>query len=141
MAKIKAFAYVVRTDRQPPQLLVMRSPEEPGYEVVRGKQELNETIEETAQREVFEETGLTGCTFVRVLGIVRWRNEVQHFCLLRAPDGLPDAYTHIVHAPGSGDHGQEFQMSWLPISMAIEGELVQGGNRFLPQLIEAVRSL
>jgi 8-oxo-dGTP pyrophosphatase MutT (NUDIX family) len=141
MAKIKAFAYVVRTDRQPPQLLVMRSPEEPGYEVVRGKQELNETIEETAQREVFEEAGLTGCTFVRVLGIVRWRNEIQHFCLLRAPDGLPNSYVHTVEAPGSGDHGQEFQMSWLPISMALEGELVQGSNRFLMQLVEAVASL
>jgi 8-oxo-dGTP pyrophosphatase MutT (NUDIX family) len=138
MPKVKAFAYVVREDRQPPQLLVMDSPEEAGLEVVRGKQEMDEPIEETALREVFEEAGLTGCAFVRVLGIVRWRNEIQHFCLLRAPDGLPGTFTHSVHAPGSGDHGQEFRYSWRPLTPELEAELVQGCGRMFGPLVEAL---
>ena len=138
MAKHKAFAYVVRTDRTPPHLLVMESPEGPGFEVVRGKQDLHETIAETALREVAEEAGLTDCVLGRELGIVRWRGEIQHFFLFYAPDGLPDAYEHTVNAPEAGDHGQVFRFSWLPISMEIEGRLVQGSGRFLDALVEAV---
>ncbi|MFN8378369.1 MAG: NUDIX domain-containing protein [Anaerolineae bacterium] len=139
MPKSKAFAYVVRTDRTPPHLLVMESPEVPGFEVVRGKQDLHETVAETAVREVAEEAGLTNCVLGRELGIVRWRNEVQHFFLLYAPDGLPDTFEHTVHAPDAGDHGQVFRFSWLPVSMEIEGMLVQGSNRMLAVLIEALR--
>lgn len=137
--KHKAFAYVVRTDRTPFELLVSDSPDETGLEVVRGKQELNEEIVETALREVEEEAGLSGCTFVRELGTLRWRAEIQHFCLLRAPDGLPDTFTHIVNVPGAGDHGQVFRYLWRPISPALEAELVQGSGRYLEPLIEAIR--
>lgn len=136
--KHKAFAYVVRTDRTPPQLLVMESPEVPGLEVVRGKQDLNETIAETAVREVTEEAGLTGCVFARELGTLRWRSEIQHFCLLRAPDGLPDVFTHTVDAPDAGDHGQVFHFSWRAITPALGAELVQGSGHYLDALIEAV---
>ncbi|MBL8146410.1 MAG: NUDIX domain-containing protein [Anaerolineae bacterium] len=139
MAKHKAFAYVVRTDRTPPQLLVMASTEGPGFEVVRGKQDLHEIIAETAAREVAEEAGLTNCVLGRELGIVRWQNEIQHFFLFYAPDGLPDAYEHTVNAPDAGDHGQVFSFSWLPISLEIEGLLVQGSGRFLTQLVEAMQ--
>lgn len=136
--KHKAFAYVVRSDRTPPALLVMRSPEMPGYEVVRGKQDPNETIAETAQREVVEEAGLTGCVLGRELGIVRWRNEIQHFFLLYAPGGLPDRFEHTVNAPDAGDHGTVFEYSWLPIAPGVEAMLVQGCGRMIPALIEAV---
>lgn len=135
----KAFAYVVRTDRTPPHLLVMESPEEPGYEVVRGKQDLHEEIRETTLREVAEEAGLTNVVLARELGVARWQKEIQHFFLLRAPDGLPDTFEHTVHAPEAGDHGQVFRFSWLPISMELATVLVQGSGRFLDLLVEAVR--
>ena len=135
----KAFAYVIRTDRTPAQILVMESPVGPGYEVVRGKQDLQESMAQTVMREVAEEAGLTDCLLGRELGIVRWRNEIQHFFLIYAPAGLPDTFDHTVHAPDAGDHGRVFRFSWLPISMDIEGLLVQGGNRFLPQLVDALR--
>jgi 8-oxo-dGTP pyrophosphatase MutT (NUDIX family) len=134
--KHKAFAYVVRTDRTPYALLVAESDAAAGFEVVRGKQELNETITETALREVEEEAGLTGCAYVRELGTLRWRNEIQHFCVLRAPDGLPDTFTHIVNVPGAGDDGQEFRYSWRAITPELEAEMVQGSGRFLELLID-----
>lgn len=140
MAKHKAFVYVVRTDHKPAQLLVMDNPEGSGFGVVRGKQDLHETIAETAMREVTEEAGLTGCTPGRELGVARWRNEIQHFFLLYAPDGLPDTFEHTVNAPEAGDHGQVFRFSWLPISMEIGRLLVQGSGRFLDALVEAMGS-
>jgi len=138
MAKHKAFAYVVRTDRTPAQLLVMESMEGAGYEVVRGKQDLHETIAETAAREVAEEAGLTNCVLGREIGVVRWRNEVQHFFLFYAPDGLPDTFEHTVNAPEAGDHGTAFRVSWLPVAMESEAMLVQGSGRFLDALVEAM---
>ncbi len=136
--KHKAFAYVVRIDRTPYELLVMESTEGSGLEVVRGKQELNEDIFETALREVKEEAGITGSEFVRELGTLRWRTEIQHFCLLRAPDGLPDTFVHTVDAPGAGDHGQVFRYSWRAITPELEAELVQGSGRYLETLIDAI---
>ena len=140
MAKHKAFAYVIRMDRTPPHLLVMESPEGPGFEVVRGKQDLHETLAETAQREVAEEAGLTGCVLGRELGIVRWRNEIQHFFLIYAPNGLPDTFEHTVNAPDAGDHGQVFKFSWIPVAPGLETVLVQGSGRFADALIEALRN-
>jgi 8-oxo-dGTP pyrophosphatase MutT (NUDIX family) len=136
--KHKAIAYVVRTDREPYALLVAESDAAPGFEVVRGKQELNEDISETALREVEEEAGLTGCEYVRELGTLRWRSEIQHFCVLRAPDGLPDTFTHIVDVPGAGDDGQAFRYSWRAITPELGANMVQGSGRFLELLIDEV---
>jgi 8-oxo-dGTP pyrophosphatase MutT (NUDIX family) len=134
----KAFAYVVREYAGVAQLLVMISEEAAGYEVVRGLQEADETIEQTAIREIAEEAGLEGMQIVRQIGFQMWNDEAQSFFLVNAPDGLPDNFVHTVTGTG-GDSGRQFVYQWLEITPRLSVQLVEGGSAFVTELIDAVR--
>jgi class 3 adenylate cyclase len=65
MAGLKVFCYVVRTDGSEPQLLVLTSLDEPGFEVPKGAVESGETLEQAARREILEESGITAVRVVK----------------------------------------------------------------------------
>lgn len=140
VARLKSFAYVVRTDQPTPQLLVFDSLDEPGFEVPKGAAEEDESPEQTVLREVWEEAGIAEVRIVKKLGATQWRNEAQHFFLLQAPAGLPDAFTHMVTGVGV-DTGFVYRYRWLGLTPGLVGQLVQGCNAFVPALLEACTTL
>jgi ADP-ribose pyrophosphatase YjhB (NUDIX family) len=135
MVRQKAFAYVVRTDRLHPQLLVFTSLDEPGFEVPKGALEEGETFEQAAHREVFEESGITGLRVRKELGVAYWQDEEQRFFLLEAPSGLADSFEHAVTGQGI-DRGFRYQCRWLDIEPALGTLLVQGCDAFVEELLE-----
>jgi 8-oxo-dGTP pyrophosphatase MutT (NUDIX family) len=136
----KAFCYVVRTDRATPQLLVFASLDEPGYEVVKGAVETGETFCQAALREVHEEAGITAVAPVRELGVTSWHGEEQRFWLLRTTTPLPDRFAHEVTGEGI-DRGFEYRFRWLDVTRDLHHLLVQGGSRFVDELIQACNDL
>ena len=137
MAGLKAFCYVVRTDRGAPQLLVLASLDEPGFEVPKGAVEPGETLEQAALREIFEESGITAVHVVKELGVTHYLGEEQHFLLLETTQRLPSAFTHIVTGEGV-DKGFRYDYQWLEVSPALSDLLVQGCDRFVSELITEV---
>jgi 8-oxo-dGTP pyrophosphatase MutT (NUDIX family) len=109
-------------------------PDEPGYVnvVPGGRVEPGETIEQTAVRELLEETGLEVCP-LRGLGVLEQPS-------WRVP-GLRDE-NHFVHAvpagktPDEWEHGG-FRCRWVPI---VKGLSVYGEHgAFLHDLLETLR--
>jgi len=131
----KVFAYVTRITDGRHELLVFESLDEPGIEVPKGAVEEQETLTEAVLRELFEEAGLTEARIVRPLGTADWNDERQHFFLVEAPAGVPDAFTHVITGDGV-DAGLRYQYHWVPIEAQLGDRLVQGCGRF----VEALRT-
>lgn len=134
----KVFAYVVRgVVEGAPELLAFESHDEPGLEVPKGTVESGESLEGAALRELHEETGVTDARTLRELGTADWCGETQHFLLIEAPPGVPLRFEHTVTGDGA-DAGLVYRYRWLPIDAALQRRLVQGGDRFVAELREAV---
>jgi len=121
-------------------LLVFVSLDEPGYEVVKGAVEPGETVVQAALREIYEEAGIRNVTPVRELGVTYWHDEEQRFWLLRATAKPPESFSHQVTGEGI-DRGFEYRFRWLDVTPNLHHLLVQGGNRFVDELITACGDL
>lgn len=138
----KAFAYVVRRARGRAELLAFRSPLAPGFEVPKGSVEPGERPEAAVLRELLEEAGLAAAIRLR-LGAAVWRppwggrGEEQHFFWLEPAGAPPDRWAHEVSGDGA-DAGERYEWGWLPIDAALPGLLVQGAERMLGALLEAL---
>ena len=137
-ARRKVFAYVTRITDCSPELLVLESLDEPGFEVPKGEAEDGETLARAVGRELSEEAGIAGARVVRELGAADWKDERQHFFLVEAPPGLPRTFEHIVTGDGI-DAGFRYRFRWLSIDRGLHDRLVQGCNRFVDELLAASR--
>ncbi len=134
----KVFAYVVRAGDGAPELLVLESLDEPGFETPKGGVEEGESLAEAVHRELFEEAGIAGVRIARELGVADWERERQHFFLAEAPPSLPDRFGHTVTGEGV-DAGFHYRFSWLPVDDRLHDSLVQGCDRFVDELLAAMR--
>ena len=137
MPRQKSFSYVIRASQTGPELLVFDSLEEPGLEVPKGSVQPGETPAQAADREILEESGLTGLTLIRELGVTLWQDEEQHFFLFRADMPWPDRFEHVVTGQ-DGDRGMRYQYHWIAVTPALGQALVQGSNRFVRELMAAL---
>ena len=133
MQRQKVFIYLTRESDTGPELLVLRSHDEPGYEVPKGSVEPRETLEAAVARELQEESGIRTTAQPESLGATQWKDEEQHFFHLRATDPIPDRFAHRVCSQDE-DHGFLYEFCWLPLDKHLSKRLVQGCNRFLPAL-------
>ena len=117
----KSCAYVLRgVDAEPPQLLVLSFASDPTLprRLPGGTLSDDEDPVVGLFRELSEETGLDGVQVMRKLGVRRYYKEYtqadveRHDYLLRAPDGLPEAFSHTVSGNG-GDAGAVFDYRWI----------------------------
>jgi len=130
----KAFVYLIRNSEAGPQLLVFESLDEPGFEVVKGQSKPGETLEQTARRELEEEAGIADVLFLSRLGTTLWNGELQGFCLMKAPPGIPARFQHTGTGDGI-DCGVTYSFRWLPIDDTLRALLVQGCDAFIDELI------
>ena len=130
----KAFVYLIRSRSAGSEILVFDSHDEAGFEVVKGGSKPGETLENTARRELREEAGIVGARFLSRLGSTLWNGELQGFCLMEAPAGVPDCFEHVVGGEGI-DRGIRYSFSWLPIDSSLGKRLVQGCGAFVDELI------
>lgn len=100
----KVLAYITRERHGRLELLVFRHREEPdaGIQIPAGTPEAGEPLEQALVREIEEESGLTGLTFVRKVAAAEEpdRFQVRHVYHLHASADLPDAWTHRVGRQG-----------------------------------------
>jgi 8-oxo-dGTP diphosphatase len=115
----KALVYLTRgTD----ELLVLEHTEDfpdAGVKVPAGGVEPGEDPGATAQRELFEETGLRLAGPAVHLDSHFWTNEaapsrIRHYYWLTASPATPDAWSHVVSA-GDEDEGMLFLLSFRPL--------------------------
>jgi 8-oxo-dGTP pyrophosphatase MutT (NUDIX family) len=104
------------------ELLVFDVPGEPEFTAIvpGGGIEEGESVEETAVREVREETGLT-VQALRVLGVVDnpGDREPDFFVQAAATEELPDTWEHEI--PGQdGEPGYVVVCRWVPVSADVE---------------------
>ena len=123
MPRQKSFSYIIRLSQAGPELLVFDSLEEPGLEVPKASAQPGETPAQAALREVEEESGLTGLTLIKELGVTLWQGEEQHFFLFRAEGPLPDRFEHVVTGR-DGDRGMRYQYQWIAVTPALGQALV-----------------
>jgi phosphoglycolate phosphatase-like HAD superfamily hydrolase/8-oxo-dGTP pyrophosphatase MutT (NUDIX family) len=135
MSRRKVFCYIVRSDGDRPRLLVFGSLDEPGFEVPKGAVEADETLEQAAVREIFEESGITAVQVIKRLGITNYLQEEQHFFLLKATQELPLSFNHRVTGEGI-DQGFQYHFRWLGLSPALHDALVQGCQAFVGELLD-----
>jgi len=125
--------YVTRTTDSGAELLVFDhaddDPDDPsGTQIPAGGMLPFEGIEDAAAREVAEEVGLTGLTFVAQLGGVEIAlgeaggPSVTTFVHLAAPPGGPSSWEHQVTGDGE-DTGMTFRCRWaaMPLDFALPG--------------------
>ncbi len=135
--------YVTRTTERGEELLVFEhaddDPFDPsGVQVPAGGVATYEGIENAALREIEEETGLRGLTFVELLaGQERGLDDpegaaVTTYLRLRAPGGGLDAWEHAVVGEGE-DSGLVFRCRWEPLPL--DFELAGGQGEFLDALL------
>ncbi|HSS67534.1 MAG TPA: NUDIX domain-containing protein [Nocardioidaceae bacterium] len=126
--------YVTRATGTGSELLVFDhaddDPEQPsGTQIPAGGMLPFEGIEDAAAREVAEEVGLTGLTFVAQLGGVEVAlgdpggPSVTTFVHLSAPVGGPASWEHQVTGDGE-DEGMTFVCRWasLPLDVELAGD-------------------
>jgi ADP-ribose pyrophosphatase YjhB (NUDIX family) len=133
----KAYAYIVRGN----DLLIFREqlegredfPQLPG-----GTVEAGESIEDALLREVYEESGLSDLTIMRMLGCdavqgAPDRIDLRHFYLVRCNEPMKESWLHYEEHGSEHDYPLPFLYSWMPIE---ESKLGLGGNhhRFLTSL-------
>ena len=134
--------YVTRTTEQGEQLLVFEhrddDPDDPsGIQVPAGGMSTFEGIEDAASREVDEETGLIGLTFVRQLGGVEAGLDdpggpsMTTYVHLVAPTDDRFEWEHQVTGDGE-DAGMTFECRWEPLPLGFE--LAGGQGVYLDQL-------
>ena len=97
-----------------------------GYQLVKGTIEPSETIQQAAERELFEESGVVGVA-IDYLGAVQMSEPEQewHFVLCRV-GSLLEAWTHRTSDGG----GLNFEFFWHPLNE----EADESGIRFLSRL-------
>ena len=140
MLKQKSFSYIIRAVPSGHELLAFASLNEPGFEVPKGSAQPSETPAQAAEREVFEESGLRALTLIGELGVTQWQGEEQYFFLFRADGPLPDRFDHMVTGHDS-DRGMLYQYQWLAITPALSQSLVQGSQRFVRELLAALKEM
>lgn len=134
--------YVTRTTEQGDQLLVFdHRDDDPalpsGTQVPAGGMLPFEGIEDAASREVDEETGLIGLTFVGQLGGVELGLDdpggpaMTTYVHLTAPTDDRTEWEHVVTGDGE-DAGMTFECRWEPLPLGFE--LAAGQGVFLDQL-------
>jgi len=131
----KVLAYIVRARGGRRELLVLshRDHPEAGLQVPAGTVEPGESVRAALAREVREESGLDGLRVVRRLAVFAepaW-GQVRHVFALAAPDGLPEAWTHVVGGDGE-DAGLAFDYRWE--DLAGEIRLAGGQGRWLAEV-------
>ena len=126
----KALAYVVRYSKSEKQLLVFEHPKTKNIEVVRGTVDQGESSLQTAERELFEEAGLSlkaqrrlgfESIFVRSGPFRQGPLEHQLYdCFLFDGSGVEkDEWIHQVSG-GGGDEGMKFRFFWIPLDVAVK---------------------
>jgi ADP-ribose pyrophosphatase YjhB (NUDIX family) len=117
----KVIAYVVRWDAGGWQLLVFEHTDAPeaGLQVPAGTVEPGEPLEAALWRELSEESGLRPPQVALIAKLdeaaePEW-DVVRHIYLLRAADGLPPSWQHVVAGAGE-DQGLVFEYRWDEIS-------------------------
>lgn len=133
----KVFIYLVRNQGTRAELLVLASHDEPGVEVPKGSVNPGESLKQAVFRELAEETGITSARIVKGLGSAVWQDENQHFFQLEATEVHPDTFEHTVTG-NDVDHGLRYCFRWCRIDTDLATVLVQGCDRFIPELRRSV---
>ncbi|MFM8305215.1 MAG: NUDIX hydrolase [Actinomycetota bacterium] len=95
---VAAGGIVVRPGDGGPEVLIVHRPRYDDWSFPKGKQDPGETDEETALREVAEETGVT-CVLGRYLGAVRYRDHRDRAKVVHYWRMEPDAGHHGAFVP------------------------------------------
>lgn len=138
-------AYVTHGRR----LLVFRQPEHPeaGIQVPGGTVHPDESLDDAALREAFEETGLDNLRLVAFLGDARYdgrprgKNEIdhRHYYHLRVDGDVPDRWQHWETDPSEGHYDRIlFEFFWADLPDGVP-PLIAGMDQMLPRLIERLR--
>lgn len=126
----KALAYVVRDSKSEKQLLVFEHPKTKNIEVVRGTVDQGESSLQTAERELFEEAGLSlkaqrrlGFESIFMKSGPFRQGPLEHQlyeCFLF--DGSRVEKNEWVHqvSGGGGDEGMKFRFFWIPLDVAVK---------------------
>lgn len=85
-------------------------------QVPAGGIESGETVAEAAARELYEETGLTGATYVGVIGAHEFGGNHVTFVRFDAPAGGPDGWRHLVRS-GDLDDRMTFGCRFTPLPL------------------------
>lgn len=137
---VKVLAYVTRPCARGLEVLVFQQEGQAGaaYEVPGGGVDPGEELVDAVRREVAEEAGLTGLPEPVKLGVLplllEGRLQVRHVFRVRAPEGLPDRWSHTVTA-GEDDCGLLFHYRWMAPAEA-RACLVNGQGGCLFRLME-----
>jgi 8-oxo-dGTP pyrophosphatase MutT (NUDIX family) len=132
----RVVCYVTRPTQSGSELLVFDhaedDPDNPsGTQIPAGAMLPFEGIEEAAAREVDEETGLVGLTFVAQLGGVELPlgdpggPTITTYVHLSAPGGGPSSWAHQVGGEGE-DAGMTFVCRWAPLPLDFQLAAGQG---------------
>jgi 8-oxo-dGTP pyrophosphatase MutT (NUDIX family) len=139
----KVIAYIVRDGRLA--VFTHASDRDPvvesGLQVPAGTRNVEETAEEAAMREGYEETGLTGLKVVRVLGEATYDMRpyasalhARMFVQLAIEGAVPETWQHVERDGGTGSP-RPFNFRWLPIAQA---HVLAAGQGALLGRIESV---
>lgn len=141
----KAHVYVTHGRK----LLVFEHADFPaaGLQIPGGRVEADETPDEAAPRELFEETGLENVELVRKLGSYVWdsrplRNELEerHVYHFKATGIVPDRWKHAERHSGGGEKEIWFQLFWRNLDDEGLPILVAGQGVLLPALMTHLNS-
>jgi len=133
--------YVTRVGAEGRELLVFEhvddDPTDPsGVQVPAGGMKRFESIQDAAHRELEEETGLMGATFVGQLGGVEAGLDepggpsMTTFVHLWAPDDVEARWDHVVHGDDNdADLGMRYECRWEPLPLKVK--LAAGQDAFL----------
>lgn len=143
--KKKVIVYAIQNNK----LLVFRhvdfSYEEVGLQVPAGSVEENESLEDTALRELIEETGFNDFEIITYLGsssydISPYRNEIQerHFYLAKTTKELPERWFSQEDHDGIGKP-TKFECFWVPLE---KSHIIQSGQSvFIWKVHELLKKL